>query len=108
MKFHDGLFSGCVYVGMTGTFAVSVRETWLAVVPVGFLTRPIAFRLHVDEPFTACVSVPHHSTVPASYVCVVCVTEPFDCSPSRYLLSALFSGLERTAIISLMPASAKS
>jgi hypothetical protein len=39
---------------------------------------------------------------------VVWVTEPFDCSPSRYLLSALFSGRERIDIISLMPASARS
>src|ERR671923_1544710 len=105
MKFHDGLLSGWVYVGTTGTFAVSVRETWLTLEPVGFLTRPMAVRLQVDEPETDWLNVPHHSTVPASYVCVVCVTEPFDCSPSKYLLSALFSGLERMAIISLMPAS---
>src|SRR6185295_9661978 len=108
MKFQAGLFNGCVYVGTTGTWAVSVRVTSLAVVPVGFLTFPTEVRLHVDWPVTVCVSVPHHSTVPPVYVSVVCVTVPSVCSPSRYLLRALFWGFERTAIISLMPASARS
>ena len=35
---------------MTGTFAVSVRVTWLAVAPVGFATLPTEVRLHVEEP----------------------------------------------------------
>ena len=49
MKFHEGLLSGCVYVGMTGTFAVSVRwtsEIW----PLEFLTLPTELRFHVDLP----------------------------------------------------------
>ncbi len=45
MKFHAGLLSGCVYVGTTGTFAVSVRVTWLADAPVGFATFPTDVRL---------------------------------------------------------------
>src|SRR5262245_37503870 len=108
MKFQAGLLSGCVYVGITGTFAVSVRVTWLAVAPVGFDTFPTEVRFQVEEPLTDCVRVPHHSTVPPSSVCVVCVTVPSVSSPSRYLFSALLCGFERTDIISLIPDSARS
>jgi hypothetical protein len=68
MKFHDGLLSGWVYVGTTGTVAVSVRFAAAAVLPVEFLIDPIEVRLQLDAPFTFWVSVPHHSTVPRSYV----------------------------------------
>jgi hypothetical protein len=71
MKFQAGLLRGWVYVGMTGTFAVRVRVTWLTVAPVGFATLPTEVRFQVEEPLTDCVSVAHHSTVPPSYVWVV-------------------------------------
>src|ERR1044072_8505099 len=107
MKFQAGLLSGCVYVGTTGTWAVSVRVTSLAVLPVGFATFPTEVRLHVDWPVTVCVSVPHHSTVPPVYAWVVCVIAPLVCSPSRYLFTALFWGFERMGTISLMRGSAR-
>jgi hypothetical protein len=90
------LLSGWVSVGVTGTLAVSVRRTSLAL-PVGFLMRPVEVIAHVCVSWS---SVPVQVTEPLSNVWVVCGRRPG--------MSALFSGFESTAIISLMPASARS
>jgi hypothetical protein len=65
MKFQEGLFRGCVYVGMTGTFADSVRWACAALLPVEFLILPIDVSVHVEVPLV-CARVPYHSTVPRS------------------------------------------